>query len=105
VIAGQETGSPSAVLEDLRECVNEVGGRTRRWKVSAIVPQSYRFKEAVHYRSILVDSTSCLLHDGGIEGFDGEKLKRTLPTQLLHPGGPIASDIDDLSRSAKPRVI
>ncbi len=105
VIAGEDNEHPGRMLDGLRECADEVGGRSRRWKVNAFFPQSHRFKAAVHYRCVLVDANTCLLIDSGIEAFTGDKIKRTVPTRLVPPDVAIRDDIDDLKRSVKPVVI
>ncbi len=105
VITADDTDAPGSAPAAIRECAEEIGGRSRRWKVDVFCPMSQRFKGAVHYRGIFVDATSCLLLDYGVEAFNGDSLSRTMVMQLRSPDASLRSDIDDLRRSVKPVVV
>ena len=105
VIASEDKDRPGTIASDLRDCVDEVLGRRRQRVVQLVAPDAYRFRGAVHYRCILVDSATALMLDYGIEAFTGMRVSKTLQLKLAHPKSVVRSDVDELRRAATPLLI
>jgi hypothetical protein len=104
MFAADPDRDPGLVARELRACADEVLG-PRRKRIRAYTVPARHFKAEVHYRCILVDATTCLCLDFGIQAFHGQTVGKKCDVKLSHPDSVVGGDIDNLRRVSDQELV